>query len=152
MNKVVFLIITALSLPALAVNKCTDANRTFYSDRACPSDAKGTSLKVPSTSTPPRLVKDADLSRRVATLCRADAAKWLPFKDPESLQFEEDGSYLGQEVTMRQKDGAGGPAIRMFVRINAKNSYGGYVGYESYVCYTDPQGQKIVGYSKFLQE
>ena len=156
MTKLVILLLAlSTSFNASAqVNECQGPSGTFYSDKPCPSDAKATEIKVPSRATsgkPVKLIGDLELLRRVATLCKAETTNWLLFKDPGSLQFEENAHPTGQDVVMSEKY-AHAKAIRMFMRINAKNSYGGYVGFKSYTCYTDQKGEKVLGYSEFLLE
>ncbi len=155
LKAVIFLLALAASLGASAqVKKCQGPSGTFYSDKPCPSDAKTTDMKLPSSPSsgkPVKLISDVELLRRVAALCKAETTNWLSFKDPGSLQFEEDAQPSGQEATMSSKY-AHAKAVRMFMRINAKNSYGGYVGFKSYICYTDQKGEKVLGYSEFLLE
>lgn len=53
-------------------------------------------------------------------------------KDPFSAKYKFGESYVGYIANIKPKQST--PAVFVFVMINAKNTYGGYTGYEIYRC------------------
>lgn len=69
----------------------------------------------------------------------------LRLKDPDSAKFDS-VIRLGTALKGYDRDsGQSFPAIAYTTSVNAKNSYGGYVGFKSYTCYFDLKEQEVRG-------
>lgn len=66
-------------------------------------------------------------------------------KDPYSAQFTDVTRLSSALVGYDSATGRKFPAIAYSTRVNAKNSYGGYVGDKTYVCYFDLKEDGILG-------
>lgn len=74
-------------------------------------------------------------------LCREQAPKHVVWKDPESVRL---GSVFGGKMAIVDLGQVKTSGRQFFVEVNAKNSYGGYVGQKSLICYTSQDGQRII--------
>lgn len=131
--------------------KCVGADGAVaFQQSPCPGDAKATALKLPQRAAA-KLIKDSSVIDRVLATCRAGIPKQAGFFDPESIRFGDPSGAVA-EVEMRLDDGSYRKAWRLFVPINAKNRFGGYVGETLLTCYTDREAQGVIGVSKYLME
>lgn len=96
---------------------------------------------LPRTPPPPRDVIDANKQ-----LCRARVLSLL--KDPESARVEE---VRRAEGPAPDYDSAMGwfPSISYNLRVNAKNSYGGYTGTKLWACSFDLKEREILKVKQF---
>jgi len=75
------------------------------------------------------------------SLCREQGPQRIAWKDPESIRV---GSVYGGKMTVVDLGGVKTGGRQFFVEVNAKNSYGGYVGNKSLICYTSQDGNRII--------
>lgn len=80
-------------------------------------------------------------------LCRAAAPKAVTWKDPGSLIV---GEPFGGKMQVTQLHGVAVPSRLFFVPVNGKNSYGGYAGEKSLMCYTSQDGTRILKVDNLL--
>lgn len=121
----------SLSLSA-AVYKCTVNGVDTYSQDTCGEDAQPINI-----SPPPKINSDRDgLSLdALAEECIAYFKLAGDFKDPESIQVN------GYFLDWVQDDSGARRVLQM--KINARNSYGGYNGGEFFPCYLNHSGTKL---------
>jgi hypothetical protein len=115
-------LILAMSGPALAINRCTGLDgKVTYQEAACPTDRASSSIGrptgVPRVSVVPKekvaFSSEEDLKRMVMN----------SLNDPNSAEFKNLQHIEGKALCGQ---------------VNAKNSYGGYVGFKAFVA--DSQG------------
>lgn len=80
-------------------------------------------------------------------LCKAAAPKAVTWKDPGSLLV---GEPFGGKMQVTQLHGVSVPSRLFFVPVNGKNSYGGYTGEKSLMCYTSQDGTRILKVDSLL--
>lgn len=80
-----------------------------------------------------------------ADLCLAQIKRTL--KDPESARIEATSKWSPVETP----DGKGGTimAAHHTLMVNAKNSFGGYVGGQVYTCLLTPDEKRVISVRKF---
>lgn len=140
------LLILAALVPSIAAaqNRCVIGGKTVIQEQPCPGVRRSESL--PLTYDP--LLETANIAAgnteaiEIGILtCRRQTPKSQAWKDPESVKV---GTVAGGKMVAIGPRGRKA-AVRVFVvMINAKNSFGGYVGEQPYFCYTTPNGQGFV--------
>jgi hypothetical protein len=125
---------------AQALYKCTDATTgaTTYSQTQCP-EARVDVIEVQSTAPTP-LASNQDLAQRCTQ------STLVEFKDPDSVQILAVGRLTAEVI-----DYANTRLIAnvLPIQINARNSYGGYVGATWYKCYISQNDKKVLAMSKY---
>jgi len=74
-------------------------------------------------------------------LCREQGPQRIAWKDPESVRI---GNVYGGKMMVVDLGGVKTGGRQFFVEVNAKNSYGGYVGKKPLICYTSQDGNRIL--------
>ena len=152
-------IFLALAIPssAFAINKCTDTNgKLTFTDAACPQDQTWTNPPPPpkpepeKAPTPSQSVQSVLSSITSATpqgkepesQVEKDTAEELllivrsSLKDPESAKFRD------IKIAIKPYDVTGTKtAYAICGEVNAKNSYGGYTGFEGFVVENNIHGK-----------
>ncbi len=114
------------------IYKCTADGVDTYSQDPCAEDAQ------PITVTPPsKLSSDADTTNESALVekCVSYFKRFGGFKDPDSIRVD------GHFFDWLQDDSGARRVLQL--KINAKNSYGGYGGAEFYPCFLNHSGTKL---------
>lgn len=121
------------------VYKCTISGKTIYSDTPCVAGAK----KIHNySSRSPDLAENSETPITIgARVCRNVAPKHVAFKDPGSVQI---GKVIGGSMDVIDYAGSKINARTFYVHVNAKNSYGGYVGEKPIICYTSEDGRRVI--------
>ncbi|MDG3063274.1 DUF4124 domain-containing protein [Thauera mechernichensis] len=130
----------AASAAHAQVYKCVEDGKTVFADRPCAPDAKPMrGLGVPQQATHGLGGAPIDRGRQ---LCEAQAIPSLSgLYDPSSAIVE---STSGGTMDVLDYEGAKIPARTYLVRVNAKNRMGGYVGAKPVICYTSPDGTRLL--------
>ena len=147
MRRIVLLIAFATGLPGVVsaqnVYKCGNT----YSETPCATDAKpmDSGLIKPQA---PRVAPSAEKVQRNMDLCKSVLRSSL--KDPNSAQIKDETrlSKLMDGVNFSTFERF--PAVGYSMQVNAKNSYGGYTGYKTGICYFDLAEEKIKSYKILL--
>lgn len=158
--KITLLAIAVAHTPAFAFNKCTDANgKITFTDTACPQALTWTNpppatppeeLEAPHTpplnSSEPRSSRPAQTpGKEPANEIEIEAAEKLiavlksKLKDPDSAKFR------GVKIAIAAYDIEGTKsAYAICGEYNAKNSFGGYGGFEGFVVENNIHGEPTV--------
>lgn len=133
--------ITLLLAGACSAQSMYRCGNTF-SQNPCGPDAKEVAIKgvpQPVVQTP----ADPEKAEKIKAAC----LRWVtevPFwKDRDSIKFSK---FTVAALTQETLNGVTQTVRPYIVMVNAKNSYGGYIGEVPYVCYADPSDNKIVGH------
>jgi len=133
-----------LSLVALessaGLYKCTSEDgKITYSQTECP-DGVIKELHVSKSPADTPLNDVDDLTERCMTWIRAG------LNDPYSAVAEPLGGLHAQVIRYK-----GVPLLvyELVVNVNAKNSYGGYTGYEPYYCYLSQNDQEVLSVERY---
>lgn len=116
--------------PVWAINKCTAPDgKTVYQDAPCAANQKGESLNWIPNSEGQLPFRVLDLSAEDAQAAALDAVATAKdrLKDPDSAKF------AGLRVL--RFNGQGKVYVMTCGQLNAKNSYGGYVGSKPFWVY-----------------
>ena len=112
------------ALPAMAINKCTTADgKVTFQEAACPRDQAAQSIGQP-TGVPPK-PKTSAVNKDLALPMGEEELKQRvrnALKDPNSAEFKDVQWVAGKAICGQ---------------VNAKNSYGGYVGFKYFVADSD---------------
>lgn len=131
LNRVFALMLAAVSLtPVWAINKCKAPDgKTVYQDAPCAANQKGESLNWIPSSEGQLPFRVLDLSAEDAQAAALDAVATAKdrLKDPDSAKF------AGLRVL--RFNGHGKVYVMTCGQLNAKNSYGGYVGTKPFWVY-----------------
>lgn len=160
MNRLFLLLAFALAAPAFSqtVYKCPGADgRTVYQQSPCQqSEGKALNITPPPSGnktdgtaaadaylklmndhldrvkkmTSGEVDKTRDATKEEIELCLSSLKKAHSYKDPDSIKIE------GEPKMLHYSNGN----YSLIIDINAKNSYGGYVGAKTNVCYFDDKG------------
>ena len=117
--------------------KCEVDGKVTFSSMPCGDDAELVNIKTSSPSEHIDDNKDA-----IANQCLEEIKKKVDFKDPRS-------AYVADYKLDWISDDSGARRI-MLVKINSKNSYGGYPGSETYLCYLNFNATKVSGIQKYI--
>ncbi|WP_052813872.1 DUF4124 domain-containing protein [Shewanella sp. cp20] len=130
----IILIMANFNLHA-AVYKCTIDGVETYSQDPCAEDAQEITVTPPvkMNSSVNDLSVDQLVEQCITTLTLIGG-----FKDPESIKV------LGHHFDWLQDDTGARRVLQL--RINAKNSYGGYSGAEFYPCFLNHSGTQLSEY------
>ena len=77
----------------------------------------------------------------------AELQNWIAYKDPGSVTIGDGAVAVAFEAWMKSPSYSG-KALRASLRVNAKNSYGGYAGAKTVWCYASMDGTKVLGMSE----
>jgi len=130
-------LVLTISGQAMAINRCTDADgKVVYQEAACPSNQAAQSIGKP-TGVPAAARVSVVPKDKVAFTSEEDLKRIVidSLKDPNSAEFKD----------LRHLEGKA-----LCGQINAKNSYGGYVGFKAFVA--DSQGVYWAGDSSTAAE
>lgn len=128
------LALASLSAHAQNVNKCVADGRTVYQAEPC---VGGVPVVVAPKATPK--LKARPPTERERAQC--DAIMRVRLKDYDSAKFDGEPEVLGVLPLGDSKDTEG---LAVNYRINAKNSYGGYVGLKIMTCYLALDGSGAI--------
>lgn len=121
--------------------KCSVNGKYVIQDSPC---------KVSAPSGPfPNSSEEAAAIEAGKALCKERAPRAVSWKDPESVRI---GEVVPGKVVDVNVDGTSHRARYFTVRVNAKNSYGGYVGEKPMGCYVSVDGTRIVKVSTLLMD
>lgn len=127
------LALAAVGAHAQAVNKCVVDGQVTYQPTPCSAGAAATPIvKGPAPPPSGREITEADIH-----VCRTMLLESL--KDPDSAKFK--GEPLNVGVIPRGE----GRAQAVAFEVNAKNSYGGYTGFKTTVCYVGSRPGEYLG-------
>lgn len=162
MNKLRSVIFLILAIPssAFAINKCTDASgKITFTDAACPQDQTWANPPPPPKPEPEKeptpsqsvqsvmasITNEAPQGREPESQVEKEAAEELllilrsSLKDPESARFRGIKIATKPYDTARTKS-----AYAICGEVNAKNSYGGYTGFEGFVVENNIHGKPAI--------
>lgn len=123
------------------VNKCTINGRVAYQQAPCPSGADAKTLDSGHSRSPVRDIPPEQ--RKSGSFLCASAAPGF-FKDPDSVRIRGDALYVQSDRIIYGGPGQTAVAHIYAMTINAKNSYGGYVGEKNYWCYVTEDFNRVI--------
>jgi hypothetical protein len=136
-NFVVAALVIGTACPAWAINKCTSADgKVTFQEAACPRDQAAQSIGQPTGV--PQKPKASVVNKELALPMSEDELKLRvrnSLKDPNSAEFKDVRWVAGKALCGQ---------------VNAKNSYGGYVGFKFFVA--DSDGVYWMGDSSSLDD
>lgn len=137
-------LLAALTGQAWAVNKCTMPDgKVVYQETPCATDATSQPIKILADQTP---IEQGDRVQKMKAQCEEmlrNAPAWV---DRGSVIFT--GFLRGSVTTMKIGDQSVA-VVEYLTKVNAKNSYGGYVGEKPAICYSNMGETKILGIKTF---
>lgn len=134
----------ALHPAAWAVNKCTGADGAVtYQDAPCATAAQPEKLRFLDRQTSQ---VHTERTNKMAEACVQYIRNAQVWKDRASLQI--DPPVRGQFTTI-VKDGKTQAVVQYLTTVNAKNSYGGYVGAKPAVCYVNAAETRVLSVDIF---
>ncbi len=140
----VVVLFMALAGQAWAVNKCTlPDGKVVYQETACEADATSKPIKILADSTP---TDHGDRVQKMKEQCEDMLRKAPAWIDRGSVMFT--GFFRGSVTTMKIGDQSVA-VVEYLTKVNAKNSYGGYVGEKPAICYANMGETKILGIKTF---
>lgn len=117
-----------------------------FSQNPCGPDAKEIAISgVPQPSAASRIVQtpvDPEKAERMKAECLVWIRTQMPWKDRDSVKF---GSVTVGLLGMRMIDDTDTLVRRYYTRVNAKNSFGAYIGEQEGICYAAADDSKIIG-------
>lgn len=139
---VIAFVFALLCAQASAQYRCNVNGRVVYQDRSCV-------LYPPAGSSQPAKAQDVQATGGTANdpisigkeSCKNRAPDWVVWKDPSSVVI---GGVYGGKTEIIYIGGSPVQARVFVVGVNAKNSYGGYVGEKSIICYTSFDGNRVL--------
>lgn len=145
MKKIAFMVLlAALSGQTWAVNKCTlPDGKVVYQETACEGDATSKSIKILADSTPN---DHGDRVQKMKMQCEEMLRNVPAWKDKGSLIFS--GFFRGKVTTMKIGDQSVA-VVEYLTKVNARNSYGGYVGEKPAICYANMGETQILDIKTF---
>lgn len=139
-----FKILTAVALLAAGPVMAQQMYRcgSTFSQQPCGADAKAVPMQgVPQpVVAPPDTPASPEVVEAAKAACAARLKTDLAWKDPDSVKI---GAVERRKTWHAPIDGKTVPARIYVLRVNAKNSYGGYTGEQPYLCNLD-LGEKTV--------
>lgn len=151
MKTAIALILAAAALPVIAQEtyKCKTASGNVYQNAPCSGTVRYSDdpIKKRSSDVANYSLDDSNPIALGKRLCKDIAPKYVTWKDPESLRI---GDVFGGKMTTVLIGSAPVGARQFFVSVNAKNSYGGYVGEKSLICNTSEDGRRVIGVDSLL--
>lgn len=137
-------LLATLCAPAWAVNKCTGADGlVMFQDLPCSGSGASKTIKIWSKQVPE---EHGDRVQRMKTQCEMLLRQLPAWKDKDSLKF--DGFFRGKATTLAV-DGQSVMVVEYLTRVNAKNSYGAYVGEKPAICYANIGETRILDIQTF---
>lgn len=129
--------------------RCNVNGQVVYQETPCYLTARPADRAPPAAASaaPEPATQSAGPIEAGKQLCRSQASSHVAWKDPESVRI---GSVYGGQMTVIDLGSVKTSGRQFFVDINAKNSYGGYVGQKPLVCYTSQDGTRIVKVDSLL--
>lgn len=147
---IALLILTA-AIPAIGQEsyKCKTATGNVYQNSPCAGTVRYSDdpLKKQPSGAGHSSPGDSDPVASGKRVCKEMAPKYVTWKDPESVRI---GDVFGGKMTVVSIGGANVGARQFFVPVNAKNSYGGYIGEKSLICNTSEDGRRVIGVDDIL--
>lgn len=129
---------------AWAVNKCTlPDGKVVYQEAACEADAISKPIKILADST---ATQHSDRVEKMKVQCEQMLRNVPAWKDKGSLVFS--GFFRGKVTTMKIGDQSVA-VVEYWTNVNAKNSYGGYVGEKPAICYANMGETQILDIKTF---
>lgn len=123
------------------IYKCTIDGVESYSQDPCADDAQLITVTPPSKiSSDTENVNESALVEQCAAVIKRSGE----FKDPDSVKVED-------HYYTWAKDDSGARRV-MMLRINAKNSYGGYTGGEYFPCFLNYNGTKLSDIQRYIDK
>lgn len=123
------------------IYKCTVNGVESYSQDPCADDAQLITVTPPSKiSSDTENVNESALVEQCVEVLKSTGG----FKDPDSLKVEK---YYNSWV----QDDSGARRVLM-LKINAKNSYGGYGGGEYQPCFLNHNGTKLSDIQRYIDK
>lgn len=137
-------LLAVLCTQTWAVNKCTGADgKVSFQDAPCTANATGKTVKIWSEQAP---VEHGERVQAMKAQCEAMLRNVPSWKDKDSLKFI--GFFRGKATTITI-DGQPLMVVEYLTRVNAKNSYGGYVGEKPAICYANIGETRILDIKTF---
>ena len=137
------MILASTAAVAQGAYKCRSGSGHVYQDSPCPESARR-SESMPAgaiAAAPESAAQSAGPIAAGKSLCRELAPKHVAWKDPESLRVVD---AFGGKMDVVDLGGVKTAGRTFYVEVNAKNSYGGYVGQKPLICYTSQDGLRIL--------
>ncbi|WP_338728510.1 hypothetical protein V8687_10990 [Shewanella baltica] len=121
--------------------KCTIDGVETYSQMPCADDAQ-----VITVTPPDKISSDVGTANesKLIEQCIDVIKRSAEFKDPDSVKVE------GHYYTWAEDDS--GARRVMLLKVNAKNSYGGYIGGEYYSCFLNYNGTKLSNIQRYINK
>lgn len=129
--------------------RCNVNGKVVYQETPCYLAARPADSAPPAapTAAPESAAQSAGPIEAGKQLCRSQAPSHVAWKDPESVRV---GSVFGGKMTVVDLGPVKTGGREFFVEVNAKNSYGGYVGQKTLICYTSQDGNRIIKVNDIL--
>lgn len=123
------------------VHKCAINGEVVYQQTACPQGAESKTLDSGQERSH---IAPISAEQRAAgsSLCVNSAPSF--FKDPDSVRLNGEALYAQSERILYGGRGKTAIAHVYLMRINAKNSYGGYTGETNYWCYVGADFNRVI--------
>jgi hypothetical protein len=139
MKKIVFALLVSTCFTGAGMAATVYRCGAVYSDKPC---SQGPTKVTPMWGASPVSSDPVPNLEAVTEACKAwirDAANW---KDADSLKITP---LVSTGMTVIGEGSEARAVYAYHTRINAKNSYGGYTGPKSAICYLNEQRTKIIG-------
>lgn len=145
----IFALFLASTATALAEPyRCNVNGKVVYQETPCYLTARPADNAPPTAAAAPETAaQSAGPIETGKQLCRTQAPSHVAWKDPESVRV---GSVFGGKMTVIDLGSVKTGGREFFVEVNAKNSYGGYVGQKTLICYTSQDGTRIIKVNDIL--
>lgn len=144
--RIIVVLTFAVLIPSIAIaqTRCIIDGKTVIQEQPCPGVRRSESLPLtydPLLETANKAAGNTEAIEIGIVTCRRQTPKSQAWKDPDSVKV---GKVAGGKMVSIGPRGSQAAARAFVVMINAKNSFGGYVGEKPYFCYTTPNGQGFV--------
>lgn len=118
--------------------KCSVGNKTVFSDSPCSGDVRKPHESGHADTSSSQA---GDPKENGAKNCKNDMLKSIAWKDPESIRV---GRISGGAMEVIDFANTKIGARRYDVNVNAKNSYGSYIGEKPITCFTSQDGMRVL--------
>lgn len=139
-----FLVAAAMANSLHAQHRCLIDGKTVIQEQPCQGVRRSESLPItydPLLETANKAAGNTEAIEIGILTCRRQTPKSQAWLDPDSVKV---GHVAGGKMVAIGPRGRQAAVRAFVVMINAKNSFGGYVGEKPYFCYTTPNGQGFV--------
>jgi hypothetical protein len=144
MKSIALVLALLIGYPALGETyKCLEKGKVIYTERQCAGEG-GRLSGLGADATPGDGGNPKEIGKET---CAKAVVVGIAFKDPDSVKL---GKPFGGHTEAFEYAGTQLMARKFYVPVNAKNSYGGYIGEKSAICVTSLDGRRVLELNTLL--